>query len=29
MMDKILANKEVKSLILAIGAGLKENFDLE
>ncbi len=29
MFDRILANNEVKSLILALGAGIKENFDLE
>lgn len=29
LIDKILENKEVKSLILAIWAGIKENFDLE
>ena len=28
-MDKILENKEVKSLILAIGSGIKENFNIE
>ncbi len=28
-IDRILENKEVKSLILALGAGIKENFDPE
>jgi DNA gyrase subunit B len=28
-IDRILANNEVKSLILALGAGIKENFDPE
>jgi DNA gyrase subunit B len=28
-IQKIMANNEVKALITAIGAGIKESFDLE